>query len=192
MPATSRRSPQTRESTVRKLVHVFRRCGYDGATLSSISKATDLGRASLYHHFPGGKREMGEAVLSYIGEEFGAIVLAPLRLPVSPRERLDGMAQGLMTFYDHGKNSCLLAVFALADADDLFAEIIRAKLEGWIATVAAVLVEAGLDATIARVRSEDSVILVQGSLLVAHGLGDPRGFVRVVSELPDRLLATDF
>jgi AcrR family transcriptional regulator len=177
MPATSRRSPQTRESTVRKLVHVFRRCGYDGATLSSISKATDLGRASLYHHFPGGKREMGEAVLSYIGEEFGAIVLAPLRLPVSPRERLDG---------------CLLAVFALADADDLFAEIIRAKLEGWIATVAAVLVEAGLDATIARVRSEDSVILVQGSLLVAHGLGDPRGFVRVVSELPDRLLATDF
>ncbi len=37
---------------------VFRRRGYEGATLSVLSRACGLGKASLYHHFPGGKDEM--------------------------------------------------------------------------------------------------------------------------------------
>ena len=69
---------------VRKLVPVFRAYGYEGATLSRISKATGLGRASLYHHFPKGKQSMAQAVLNYVNEWFDATVLEPLRSSHQP------------------------------------------------------------------------------------------------------------
>ena len=46
------------------LTRVFQTYGYDGATLSRISDATGLQRASLYHRFPGGKEEMAKFVLA--------------------------------------------------------------------------------------------------------------------------------
>lgn len=44
-----------RAEAVRRLVKTFRQSGYEGTTLSQISQATGLGKASLYHHFPNGK-----------------------------------------------------------------------------------------------------------------------------------------
>lgn len=52
-----------KETYIPYLLRLFRQYGYDGATLSKISEATGLGKASLYHHFPGGKDEMVEVVL---------------------------------------------------------------------------------------------------------------------------------
>ncbi|MFT7651655.1 MAG: TetR/AcrR family transcriptional repressor of lmrAB and yxaGH operons, partial [Candidatus Azotimanducaceae bacterium] len=37
------------------LRQVFITRGYDGATLAHLSASTGLSKASLYHHFPGGK-----------------------------------------------------------------------------------------------------------------------------------------
>ena len=77
-----------RSQAVEKLVKVFRQYGYEGATLSRISQATGLGKASLYHHFPNGKQEMAEAVLQYVNEWFGNIILMPLRGEEEPGERI--------------------------------------------------------------------------------------------------------
>ena len=55
-----------RSDTLPVLAEVFREHGYEGASLSLISKATGLGKGSLYHFFPGGKEEMADAVLSEI------------------------------------------------------------------------------------------------------------------------------
>ncbi|MEM1427148.1 MAG: TetR/AcrR family transcriptional regulator [Cyanobacteria bacterium P01_H01_bin.130] len=189
MAQTARRSRTSRADVIQALIDVFRRCGYDGATLSYISEATGLGRASLYHHFPGGKQEMATAVLTDVGTMFGQMVLGPLRQSGSPRERLMGMSQGLAAFYGGGEKACLIGVFALADAGAVFRELIAQKLQGWIGAVAAVLEEAGLDPELARDRAEESAIAVQGSLILARGLGDGSAFMRVVEQLPDRLLA---
>ena len=51
----------TREDALDRITAVFRKWGYEGATLRMISEATGLGRASLYHHFPGGKDDMARA-----------------------------------------------------------------------------------------------------------------------------------
>lgn len=184
-----RRSRTSREDAVQTLVDVFRRCGYDGATLSMISEATGLGRASLYHHFPGGKQEMATAVLEAVGASFREVVLKPLREEGSPEGRLRRMGDGLAAFYGDGEKACLIGVFALADAGAIFRKIVAAKLQGWIDTVAAILEEAGLDENLARERAEESAIAIQGSLILARGLGDSSAFQRVVDQLPDRLLA---
>jgi AcrR family transcriptional regulator len=53
----------SKQTHVPSLLDLFRQLGYDGVTLSKISQVTGLGKASLYHHFPGGKDEMVETVL---------------------------------------------------------------------------------------------------------------------------------
>lgn len=47
---------------VGRLFIVFRDHGYEGASLADLSRATKLGKSSLYHHFPRGKEQMAEAV----------------------------------------------------------------------------------------------------------------------------------
>lgn len=52
-----------RDALLEQLVVVFRERGYEGATLVQLAAATGLGKASLYHHFPGGKAEMAAVLL---------------------------------------------------------------------------------------------------------------------------------
>ncbi len=47
---------------------VFRRVGYDGASLEELAKATGLKKSSLYHRFPEGKRQMATEVLRFAGQ----------------------------------------------------------------------------------------------------------------------------
>ncbi len=47
-----------REEVLDRLAAAFRRDGYDGASIARLSAATGLGKASLYHYFPGGKQDM--------------------------------------------------------------------------------------------------------------------------------------
>ena len=75
------------------------------AAADRIAEITGLGRASLYHRFPGGKEEMADAVLSASSEVFGSYVLAPLRERGGLRGRLQRMAERLGEFYGDGGSS---------------------------------------------------------------------------------------
>ena len=46
------------DTVLAALVQTFRQHGYEGASLSMLSQASGLGRSSLYHYFPNGKKEM--------------------------------------------------------------------------------------------------------------------------------------
>jgi len=43
---------------VKGLLNVFRSKGYDGASLNDLAVASGLQKASLYHRFPNGKKEI--------------------------------------------------------------------------------------------------------------------------------------
>ena len=45
----------SKEQIIPQLIPIFRHYGYEGATVSRLSEATELKKASLYHHFQGGK-----------------------------------------------------------------------------------------------------------------------------------------
>ncbi|KAB8335467.1 TetR/AcrR family transcriptional regulator [Scytonema tolypothrichoides VB-61278] len=172
----------------RRLVNVFRQYGYEGATLSRISQATGLGKASLYHHFPNGKQEMAEAVLEYVSQWFGVAILEPLHRSGEPRKRIQAMNESLKQFYNCGRDACLLALFSLGDSNDLFHEQVNQMLNAWIDGLAQVLEEVGLSKTQARQRAEDAVIQVQGALVLTRGLNNTAPFERVLEQLPDQLL----
>lgn len=178
-----------KDEVIIQLLKVFRQHGYEGATLTQLSQATGLGKASLYHHFPRGKEEMAAAVLSHANDRMAANIIAPLQdRESSAALRIDAMITKVNELYSCGQQPCLLAVLALGESQELFQAQIQQALKLWIDTLADVLLDAGLDKQVARTRAEDAVIKIQGALIVARGLKDVAPFERVLQHLPEELL----
>lgn len=177
----------SKQTYVPPLLDLFRQFGYDGVTLSKISQATGLGKASLYHHFPGGKDEMVETVLAALEQGLEQIVLETLRGQGEALTRLQQMCDRISKAYNDGQKPCLLAALLLGSAKEVFQARVQTLLRSWIDAIATVLIEAGMDETIARQRGEDGVIAIQGALILAQGLNDAAPFQRVVKELPQHL-----
>jgi len=169
------------------LLQLFRQYGYDGATLAKISEATGLGKASLYHHFPGGKDEMVTAVLDYLEQWADQYILKSLHIEGSTLERFERMCDSLNDLYEEGRQPCLFAILLMGSARNIFHPTVQKLLQTWINAIAEVLVTAGLDDTAARQRGEDAVIMIQGSLILSHGLNDFVPFARVIKQLPQQL-----
>jgi AcrR family transcriptional regulator len=177
----------TKDKYIPCLLQLFRQYGYDGATLSKISQATGLGKASLYHHFPGGKDEMVAAVLDYLERWLGQHLLGALHSQGDARTRLQRMCESLGELYEGGQQPCLFAILLMGSARGVFHEKVKALLRIWIDEMAKVLMEAGLEEKPARERGEEAAIAIQGALILAQGLDDLTPFERVLQQLPEQL-----
>lgn len=178
----------TKAEVLSRLLELFRRDGYDGASLAEISRATGLGKSSLYHHFPGGKAQMAGDVLASLAEALERDLFAPLAGGGSPEARLDRMLEALDAFYDGGKKACVLERLAASVHRRGFRRPLVAAFSRWIGAVEALALEAGVPAPVARRRAEDVVVRVEGALVVSAGLGDTGPFERALSEVRATLL----
>ena len=179
-----------KETYIPILLSLFRQYGYDGATLSKISAATGLGKASLYHHFPGGKDDMVKAVLDHAQSWRQQNVQLPLSSEGTPQERLQKMSDRIYELYEGGDQPCILAILHAGSSRDVFHEQIKQVVTDWISAIAEVLKEAGLEDTLAQQRGQDALIAIQGSLIVSQALDDPSLFLRTIEQLPQMLLGS--
>ncbi|WP_019508105.1 TetR/AcrR family transcriptional regulator [Pleurocapsa sp. PCC 7319] len=177
-----------KEEVIAKLIPIFRHYGYEGATVSRLSQATGLKKASLYHHFQGGKEQMAEAVLESIGAWIEENIFVPLRSPKPVKERLAAMIQGIDRFYESGQTPCVLAVMSLGEADTLFHQQLGQSLEKWLDELAKVVEETGVAPEEARLRAEDTIILIQGALVLVRVTNDTQPFKRAIARIPQILL----
>ena len=128
-----------RDEVVARILTVFRDFGFDGASLAELSKATGLGRSSLYHYFPGGKDEMAVAVLERIDTWMRERALAALTGAGTPQARLRKMLDLLDEFYVGGRNACVLEAGIRGPEAQRRAEDAVVRIEG------ALIVSGGLD-----------------------------------------------
>ena len=177
----------TKIEHVPKLLQLFRDYGYDGATLSKISKEIGLGKASLYHHFPGGKDEMVEAVLDYLESETEDKILQPLRSEENVLARFQKMCDGINNIFDGGKQPCIFAVLLMGSSRNVFHKKVEMLLRVWIDAIASVLITEGLDKNLAAECAENAVVMIEGSLILSQGLNDFTAFQRIVKQLPQQL-----
>jgi TetR/AcrR family transcriptional regulator, lmrAB and yxaGH operons repressor len=169
------------------LLSLFRQHGYDGATLSRISEATGLGKASLYHHFPKGKDEMVKTVLDSLQDFMQEQILTTLHGEGDVLAKFQRMCDRLSEAYENGGQPCLFAILLMGSARDIFHDQVKTIFQTWIDAMVKVLREAGLDWKLARERAEDAAIAIQGALILTHGLDDISIFQRIVKELPQKL-----
>ena len=173
-----------------KLLEVFRLYGFDGASLSRISEATGMKRASLYHRFPGGKEEMALALLERMHEDLRSEILAPLAGRANPAARVRAMATRIHRFYEGGRRSCLLDTLSLGTSPELRASQ-RATMREWCEAMTSLAREAGLPAKTARRRAEDALVGIEGALVVARVSGNLKPFSRTLKALPTLLTDPD-
>lgn len=173
----------SKEKAIAKIIPVFRQYGYEGTTLSMLSEATGLGKASLYHHFPQGKKGMATAVMEYVGSCFSDTVLQPLTNKDKPTAKIQAMGQNLREFYRDGRDGCFLAIMSFGEADNFFHDPAKQRLQTWIDTLTQVLIEAEIEPERAKMRSLDAIMQIQGALILVRILDDTAPFERVIANL---------
>jgi len=179
----------SRDEIVGRIQDVFRDYGFDGASLAEISKATRLGKSSLYHYFPGGKEEMAIAVLGRIDTWMNECALGALKRAGTPKARLRAMLRVLDDFYVGGRNACVLGNLVIGGSREKFQEFLASAFGGWIQALRELAVEAGVPGQEAQQRAEDAVVRIEGALIVAGGLDDPSPFKRALRNIERDLLA---
>ena len=133
--------------------------------ITALSEATGLGRASLYHHFPGGKDEMVAAALDDVEAMMDGRIIAALRqADLPPAKRLEAMAEELAVFHEGGRAACLFGVLALT-APTLQPRL-RQIFGRWLGALAGIAEEAGRTRLEAQAAAEEALASLQGALIL--------------------------
>lgn len=172
------------------LRQVFISRGYDGATLARLSTSTSLSKASLYHHFPGGKPEMAAVLVRDAISRLQQLAYHHfLNLP--PQKALAAFLQGYLEYVDHGRSNCLLTILinhatAHADILDLQTQITQ-QFSDWHATLTTAYEGCGHKSKKAKRMAHELVAQIYGALLNAKLHNNAKLFSKAMARLSAQL-----
>ncbi len=165
--------------------------GVEGATLALISRATGLGKGSLYNFFPGGKEQMTFEVLKECGAWMEREILEPLQHSVNAPEALERTLPAILHDAANERRLALLTALCLRRFPDRFRNRIKALFYEWAKALTRVFMRTGYSSGRAWNASEDLIAHIQGAATLAAGLDDPRAFMRMIKRLGKRYKALD-
>ena len=172
-----------------RALDLFRTYGFEGVSLQRLAEATGLEKASLYYRYPGGKDEIALAVAHGVVTWFQSNVFAPLTGEAVPKKRVAIIADNLRTFYSSGKKSCITDVLSLPGGSDNLRAALKGAMQAWIKAFTDIARECGFSPSAAKARAEETILRIEGSLVLARVLGDNTTFERTMKTLPDLLTA---
>lgn len=170
------------------ITEVFRELGYEGASMSKITARTGLSKGSLYHFFPGGKDEMASEILAHIDQWFTLHIFEPLEQSEA-QAAIEQMWQEVDAYFRSGQRICLIGAFALDETRDRFAAAIRQYFARWIEAFGKALVRTGVSQAMAERISEETIVGIQGGLVLSRALHDEALFGRTLTSLKQRVSA---
>lgn len=134
---------------------------------------------------------MAEAVLQYLGSWIEENIFDPLRSPEPVKERLAAMTDGINKLYKSGQAPYVLAVMSLGEADNLFLfhHQLEKSLKKWLNELSQVVEETGVEPEEARLRAEDSMMIIQGALVLVRVTNNIQPFKRAIGKIPQILLS---
>lgn len=185
---SSKRILTDRESALPALAEAFREHGFEGASLASLSKATGLGKGSLYNFFPGGKEEMMAAVLENIDNWFTKAIFSPLEQVADPAEAVTAMFEDVTAYFRSGQKVCVVGCLGLNAAGEKFSAKVKDYFARWISSLAHCLEVGKVPPALALELAEEAVSGIQGAIVLARALGDEASFQRIVQRLQSSLL----
>ena len=134
-PAPAPPKVPTRDRILFATADLFRRQGYNGTGLKQVVAEAEAPFGSLYHHFPGGKAELGAEVIEKAGAFFQALVTAVYDEESSPAESVRAVFVGAAETLEATdyEDACPIATVALevASTDDRLRAATAAAFERW-------------------------------------------------------------
>lgn len=180
----------SRQEILQAVLELFRECGYEGTSMAMISERTKLGKASLYHHFPGGKEQMRDELVKLLADWFRPRLEQLKDDATPPRGRVKVFMSELDSFFEGGQRGCLFAALAVGPAENGCRIELKDLMNLWISALAELAEKSGVPANDAQTRAEDCVAQLEGALLVSRIVGDKSIFKRALRQAPDMLFGS--
>lgn len=167
-------STPTRQRIVEAGAELLRVKGYTGTGVKEIVAAAEAPFGSLYHHFPGGKEQLGEAVIRHSGRLYGE--LGPQVFGAAPdvvtgvRMFFAGAAEHLE---DTGwADACPIATVALevASTSEPLRQATSEVFTSWIDGLTITFARAGLPEARARELAIAMLCGLEGAFIFARSL----------------------
>jgi AcrR family transcriptional regulator len=171
MAASLQPSP-TRSRILDATAALFMRYGYTGTGLKQIVADANAPFGSVYHHFPGGKQELGAEVIKRSGAMYGELVMtvwdAAPDVVTGIRDCFAGAAEVLRAT-DYA-DACPIETVALevASTNEVLREATADVFESWIEAATERFRDAGLDSETARELAIFVVFLLEGAFVHAR------------------------
>lgn len=163
--------------------------GYAGMELRDVAAVGKAPRGSIYHHFPGGKRQLAVEATALEGREVRETIERSLR-ERGVRGTLSLFGGGFVRrAADHpDRIGCPVAAAALARPEDpALAKAATAAFESWEEPIAAALEDEGVAARQASAFAGLVVSTIEGALIRARAAGDPAPLDSAVAGLESAL-----
>ena len=164
--------PSTRERILAATAELFRRQGYTGTGLKQIVAAANAPFGSLYHHFPGGKEQLGAEVIRTAGKMYEDLVMTLLRmgpdLVTGVRDSFLGAA-ALLEETDYA-DACPIETIALevASTNETLRAACAEVFESWIEAGTTEHAGAGLSRAKARELTVVFISMLEGAFVLCR------------------------
>ncbi len=162
---------------------VFLASGYAGASLTRLAAATGLGKASLYHYYPGGKAEMARSLVRDAIFALQREVFGPLSRGGSPAQRLSDCIDGFVAYTAGGQQNCIIALFLAEHAPILDQRLIHSQFDDWSRLLGDCYEDLGQKPKAALRNGRRLLSALYGALALAHLLGEPKELRRTAKRL---------
>jgi AcrR family transcriptional regulator len=162
----------TRERIINASAELFARQGYAGTGVKQIVAAAHAPFGSIYHHFPGGKEQIGAETIRSSGGLYGLLIEAVI-------DPAPDLVSGIRDFFagaaEHLRDSdysdaCPIATVALevASTSEPLRQATDEVFEGWLAAISERFRAGGIAEERARELSLQILSLLEGAFILSR------------------------
>jgi AcrR family transcriptional regulator len=166
----------TRDRIIVATNELFRRHGYNGTSLSQISKASNATIGSIYHFFPGGKEALAVAVVDTTGEVYRELFESIVAEADSPAAAYFDFFTGAAAVLEESGfiDPCPIGTVAreVANTSEPLREAAARAFESWIDAARTHLTTAGVEPGVANELATLFVSTVEGIFVLSRTLRD--------------------
>ncbi|WP_026204560.1 TetR/AcrR family transcriptional regulator [Actinomycetospora chiangmaiensis] len=187
MPRTREPAVSTRDRMVDSAAVLLREYGTAATTIDAVLAHSHAPRGSVYHHFPGGRRELVAAAVTRSGDAITDRIrdyVATADSPAAILRRFASLWRSRLVATGYREGCALVAVAVDHPADEHeLAELVRGILDGWAGELRRGLVAQGVPD--GRAAALASVVLasVEGAVVLCRVEESAAPLDAVVAEL---------
>lgn len=165
--------PTTRDRLVGATADLFRIGGYHATSVKAIVERAGAPFGSMYHHFPGGKEELGAAAITTSGLAYGDLIDLFFGDDVTDLvEAIHAFFAGAawtLTETDYA-DACPIATVALevASTNEDLRRATNTVFDDWIARASARFVQHGISPDEAPHLARATIMLLEGAFLLCR------------------------
>ena len=162
----------TKARLLETAAELFRRQGYASTGLKQLTTQAGAPFGSLYHHFPGGKDELAEAVIRDSAGYYSDLALRSFDATLDPPDMVRAMFAGAAEHLRQSgyADACPVATVALevASTNDRLRRATHDVFEVWLAWLESYFADAGMTDAAARASALHFLIALEGAFILCR------------------------